>query len=147
LLLFILNLGGVGKYLADWIQNGEPTYDLNEADPGRFGKWANRDFALAKARESYGLNNAIAYPKEERYGARPQRTSPLYEVRTVFHKQNSVFISQVFFRRNSFSAIDLSKYCNNMSRLQQFFKPSHRKLLLFFDFFLIFSLYINSTEL
>lgn len=76
----MLITGGAGKYLADWIQNGEPTYDLNELDPGRYGKWTTKDYVLTKARESYGFNNLIGYPKEERYGGRPMRTSPLYEV-------------------------------------------------------------------
>jgi dimethylglycine dehydrogenase len=32
----IVHGGGIGKYLADWIINGEPTFDLNELDPGRY---------------------------------------------------------------------------------------------------------------
>ncbi|XP_065060512.1 dimethylglycine dehydrogenase, mitochondrial-like [Rhopilema esculentum] len=75
----IAHAGGVGKYLADWIIDGEPSYDLNELDPGRYGKWTNKKFVLEKCRESYGFNNLQAYPKEERFAARPQRTSPVYE--------------------------------------------------------------------
>ena len=51
----IVHSGGVGKYLADWILNGEPEFDLVEADPTRFGSWANLDFQEAKIREGYGL--------------------------------------------------------------------------------------------
>ena len=72
--------GGVGKYLADWIIEGEPKYDLNELDPGRYGKWTNKKYVLDKCRESYGFNNLLGYPKEDRFAARPQRTSPVYEV-------------------------------------------------------------------
>ncbi|XP_066932255.1 dimethylglycine dehydrogenase, mitochondrial-like [Clytia hemisphaerica] len=75
----VIHAGGAGKYLADWIQNGEPTYDLNELDPGRYGKWTNREYVLAKARESYGFNNLVGFPKEERYAGRPMRLSPFYE--------------------------------------------------------------------
>lgn len=75
----VIHAGGVGKYLSDWIQNGEPPFDLIEFDPARYGNWTNKDYVFTKCRESYGLNNLIMYPKEERYGGRPMRTSPLYE--------------------------------------------------------------------
>ena len=73
-------IGGVGKYMVDWIQNGEPPFALNEFDPARYGNWTNKEYVFTKCRESYGLNNLIMYPKEERYAGRPMRTSPLYEV-------------------------------------------------------------------
>ena len=44
----IIHGGGAGKYIADWILNGEPEYDLIECDPERFGKWATLDYTLAK---------------------------------------------------------------------------------------------------
>ena len=59
--------GGIGKYIADWIQNGEPPFELNDCDPLRFGSWATDDYTLKKAREGYGMNNAIAFPHEERF--------------------------------------------------------------------------------
>ena len=40
-----------------------------------------RTYTLAKARESYGMNTALGYPKEERFAGRPtKRTSQLYEI-------------------------------------------------------------------
>uniref|UniRef100_A0A8C4YKR8 Dimethylglycine dehydrogenase, mitochondrial n=1 Tax=Gopherus evgoodei TaxID=1825980 RepID=A0A8C4YKR8_9SAUR len=66
----IIHAGGVGKYLSDWILDGEPPFDLIELDPNP-----------TKARESYGFNNIVGYPKEERFAARPtERISGLYEV-------------------------------------------------------------------
>lgn len=39
-----------------------------------------REYTLAKVRESYGFNNLLGYPKEERFGGRPtKRVSPLYD--------------------------------------------------------------------
>ncbi len=38
----IVHAGGIGKYLADWIMNDEPPYELTELDPGRFGKWCDK---------------------------------------------------------------------------------------------------------
>ncbi|XP_013778311.1 dimethylglycine dehydrogenase, mitochondrial-like [Limulus polyphemus] len=76
----IIHAGGVGRYIADWMLDGEPPYDLIETDSNRFGKWATRNYVFAKARESYGMNNAISYPKEERWAGRPTaRTTTMYE--------------------------------------------------------------------
>lgn len=53
----VIHAGGIGKFLSDWIRNGEPPYDLIECDPNRYGKWTDVPFMCAKARESYGFNN------------------------------------------------------------------------------------------
>lgn len=77
----IVHGGGIGKYLADWIQNGEPPFELNECDPLRFGSWATDEFVMAKARESYGMNNAVTYPHEERFAGRPtERVSGAHQL-------------------------------------------------------------------
>nr|XP_002815732.3 dimethylglycine dehydrogenase, mitochondrial isoform X1 [Pongo abelii] len=76
----IIHAGGVGKYLSDWILHGEPPFDLIELDPNRYGKWTTTQYTEAKARESYGFNNIVGYPKEERFAGRPtQRVSGLYQ--------------------------------------------------------------------
>lgn len=77
----VIHAGGIGKFLSDWIRNGEPPYDLIECDPNRYGKWADVPFMCAKARESYGFNNVVGYPKEERFEGRPtERTSGVYDL-------------------------------------------------------------------
>lgn len=53
----MIHAGGIGKFLSDWIRNGEPPYDLIECDPNRYGKWTDVPYMCAKARESYGFNN------------------------------------------------------------------------------------------
>lgn len=53
----VIHAGGIGKFLSDWIRNGEPPYDLIECDTNRYGRWADVPFMCAKARESYGFNN------------------------------------------------------------------------------------------
>uniref|UniRef100_A0A4W3JQV9 Dimethylglycine dehydrogenase, mitochondrial n=1 Tax=Callorhinchus milii TaxID=7868 RepID=A0A4W3JQV9_CALMI len=76
----IIHAGGVGKYLSDWIMDGEPAFDLIELDPNRYGKWTTTKYTIEKARESYGFNNIVGYPKEERFGGRPtERISGVYE--------------------------------------------------------------------
>ncbi|PKK23405.1 dimethylglycine dehydrogenase, transcript variant X1, partial [Columba livia] len=77
----IIHAGGIGKYLSDWILEGEPPFDLIELDPNRYGKWTTTEYTAAKARESYGFNNIVGYPKEERFAGRPtERTSGLYDL-------------------------------------------------------------------
>jgi len=76
----IIHGGGAGKYIADWILNGEPEYDLVECDPERFGKWATLDYTLAKVREGYGMNNSVPFPHEEREAGRPtDRVSMIHD--------------------------------------------------------------------
>ncbi|XP_061554849.1 dimethylglycine dehydrogenase, mitochondrial [Phycodurus eques] len=77
----VIHAGGVGKFLSDWIRNGEPPYDLIECDPNRYGSWVDVPFLCAKARESYGFNNVVGYPKEERFAGRPTyRRSGVYDL-------------------------------------------------------------------
>ncbi|XP_070599325.1 dimethylglycine dehydrogenase, mitochondrial [Erythrolamprus reginae] len=76
----IIHAGGIGKYLSDWILSGEPPFDLIEVDPNRYGKWTTTKYTEVKARESYGFNNIVGFPKEERFAGRPtERVSGLYE--------------------------------------------------------------------
>ncbi|KAG1709815.1 Dimethylglycine dehydrogenase, mitochondrial [Nymphon striatum] len=76
----IAQSGGVGRFIADWIIDGEPPYDLIELDPNRYGKWTTQEYLFTKVRESYGMNNFIIYPKDERLAGRPtQRVSGIYE--------------------------------------------------------------------
>lgn len=69
----IAHCGGAAKYLVDWMLNGEPEHDLAECDPDRFLDWASLEFSLAKCRETYGMNNAVGYPQEDRRAGRPTR--------------------------------------------------------------------------
>ena len=46
----------------------------------RYGKWATTEYALEKCKESYGMNNAIGYPHEERLTGRPT-----YRISGVHH--------------------------------------------------------------
>ncbi|XP_043246255.1 dimethylglycine dehydrogenase, mitochondrial-like, partial [Amphibalanus amphitrite] len=76
----IVHGGGVGKFLADWMQRGEPPYHLIELDPARYGSWTTDQYSVAKCRESYGMNTALGYPREERFAGRPtSRVSGAHE--------------------------------------------------------------------
>ena len=74
----ILLAGGVGKYLSEWIVEGEPSIDMFDVDPRRFGAYADQDYTIKKNIETYGHVFEIHYPNLEMPAARPLKTSPCY---------------------------------------------------------------------
>ncbi len=71
--------GGAGKYLADWIVDGEPEMDMYEFDPRRFGPYATLDYTVERACEVYKYMYAVTYPGEERPAGRPAKQTPIYD--------------------------------------------------------------------
>ncbi len=72
--------GGVGLALAEWMVNGDPGADIWGMDVARFGEWATLRYTNAKVRENYSRRFSIRFPNEELPAARPQQTTPLYDV-------------------------------------------------------------------
>lgn len=75
----IVQAGGAGRAIAEWVVNGEPDWDLWPLDHRRYRPFANRRYALAKALETYRYEYGIGYPQEERPAGRPLKQSPLHE--------------------------------------------------------------------
>jgi dimethylglycine dehydrogenase len=72
--------GGVGLALSQWMVNGDPGFDVWAMDVARFGEWATRTYTNEKVRENYSKRFSIRFPNEELPAARPQQTTPLYDV-------------------------------------------------------------------
>ena len=70
--------GGAGRFLAEWMEGGEPPIDMLAVDPRRFGAYANKSYAVEKNEEAYRNVFTIHYPDEERPAARPAKTSPVH---------------------------------------------------------------------
>ena len=71
--------GGVGRVMAEWIANGEPSMDLWQMDVRRFGaQYRSPSYTLARVLETYETYYDIHYPFEERQAGRPLRVSPAY---------------------------------------------------------------------
>ncbi len=71
--------GGIGKVMAEWIVDGEPSLDLWHMDIRRFGShYRSPSHTLARAREVYETYYDIKYPGYERQAGRPLRVSPAY---------------------------------------------------------------------
>ena len=75
----IVQAGGAGRIVAEWVANGEPDWDVWPVDCRRYPGFAGPSYALAKALETYGNEYGIGYPQEERPAGRPARVSPLHE--------------------------------------------------------------------
>jgi 4-methylaminobutanoate oxidase (formaldehyde-forming) len=75
----IAGAGGVGKVIAEWIVEGEPSWDLWKMDVRRFGpQYGSRRYAEVRAHEIYATNYDIHYPGEERQAGRPLKMAPTY---------------------------------------------------------------------
>jgi 4-methylaminobutanoate oxidase (formaldehyde-forming) len=85
--------GGVGKMMAEWIIEGEPSLDLWRLDIRRLGgHHASQKYALDRSIEVYAHHYSMSWPYEEMLSARPLRTSPLYHrlktMRAVFGEKS-----------------------------------------------------------
>jgi len=80
--------GGVGLALSNWMVHGDPGHDIFGMDVTRFGEWATLRYTNAKVRENYSKRFSIRFPNEELPAARPQQTTPLYDV--MKDKNNAV---------------------------------------------------------
>jgi glycine cleavage system aminomethyltransferase T/glycine/D-amino acid oxidase-like deaminating enzyme len=86
--------GGMGKVLAEWIIEGEPSLDIFGFHAWRFGNsYADPSFAAERTREGVKYYYLLRYPNDENEWARPRRVSPIYgrcqELGAVFGEKNS----------------------------------------------------------
>jgi glycine cleavage system aminomethyltransferase T/glycine/D-amino acid oxidase-like deaminating enzyme len=71
--------GGLGKVMAEWVLDGEPSGDVWEMDIRRFGPhFRSPSYTLKRAKEVYETYYDIRYPGHERLAGRPLRTSSAY---------------------------------------------------------------------
>ncbi len=75
----IVQAGGAGKVLSEWVVHGETEWDMWSCDPRRFTDFATRDFNIAKAIEIYSHEYATHFPNLEWPAGRPAKTSPLHD--------------------------------------------------------------------
>jgi dimethylglycine dehydrogenase len=75
----IVQAGGAGKAVAEWIALGAPEWDLWGLDARRYMSYATQAYVRARALELYQHEYAINYPFEERPAGRSARTTPLYQ--------------------------------------------------------------------
>jgi dimethylglycine dehydrogenase len=71
--------GGCGKYLAQWMIQGDAEINMTEFDPRRFGPYADEKYVRDKVFLDYRTTFTARLPGEEEPDARPNKTSPLYD--------------------------------------------------------------------
>ncbi|XDA98602.1 FAD-dependent oxidoreductase [Sulfitobacter sp. LCG007] len=74
----ITQAGGAGKVLAEWVTEGETEWDMWSCDPRRFTGHADPEHCLAKAKETYGHEYAMHFPRHSWPAGRDRKLSPLH---------------------------------------------------------------------
>ena len=76
----IAGAGGIGRVMAEWVLDGEPSFDVWKMDIRRFGPaYRSREFARLRTVEVYSTYYDVHYPNEERAAGRPLRRSAAYD--------------------------------------------------------------------
>jgi len=71
--------GGVGKCIAEWIIDGEPSIDVWAMDVARFGNYASPQYGTIKSSENYERRFIMTFPNETLPKGRKQKTTSLYD--------------------------------------------------------------------
>ena len=71
--------GGVGKCIAEWIIDGEPSIDVWAMDVARFGNYASPQYGTIKSSENYERRFIMTFPNETLHKGRKQKTTALYD--------------------------------------------------------------------
>jgi dimethylglycine dehydrogenase len=69
--------GGAGKVMAEWIMHGETELDMWSVDPRRYTDYADHDYCLSKALETYGHEYGMHFPHHEWPAGRDKKHSTL----------------------------------------------------------------------
>jgi 4-methylaminobutanoate oxidase (formaldehyde-forming) len=85
--------GGMGRELATWIVEGEPSLDLFSYHAWRFGRdYRDPSYAAERTREGVKYYYYLRFPNDENEWARPRRVSPVHhrlqEAGAVFGEKN-----------------------------------------------------------
>ena len=70
---------GLTRELARWMVHGSADINMRDYDPRRFGKFADPEYQVTKAKEDYLLRHEIPFPHFNRLDGRPVKPSALYE--------------------------------------------------------------------
>ena len=101
----VMEGGGAGKMLAEWMDADEPPMDALAVDSRRFGGYADRQYRVDKAVECFAAQFGIHYPYEERPAGRQKKLIPDYE---LLKQQGAVFGCAYGFERPNWFSKDTS---------------------------------------
>jgi dimethylglycine dehydrogenase len=117
----IMEGGGAGKFLAEWMAGGEPPMDALAVDARRFGGYADREYRVDKAVECFAAQFGIHYPYEERPAGRNKKLTPGYE---LLKSKGAVFGSVYGFEHPNWYSPDAAVRQSSLSfRRANWFEP------------------------
>jgi len=70
--------GGAGKYMAQWMVNGDADINMLEFEPRRYMSWADKDYAIKKSSDQYRRMYFTPLPNESIETGRPMKKTPIY---------------------------------------------------------------------
>jgi dimethylglycine oxidase len=77
--VWVTHGGGMGQQVAEWIVNGEPGYDLAEADANRFYRYQTTPpYVLERGRQQYREVYDILHPRQQMARPRDVRLTPFH---------------------------------------------------------------------
>ncbi len=77
--VWVTHSGGVGKVIAEWLVDGQPSIDLREADLHRFEAFQHSpSYVLARGSQNFQEVYDVIHPLQPLQEPRPLRTSPFY---------------------------------------------------------------------
>ena len=99
----VMEGGGAGRMLAEWMDGGEPPMDALAVDARRFGGYADRKYRVAKAVECFAAQFGIHYPYEEREAGRNCKLIPAHQ---TLKQQGAIFGNAYGFERPNWYSPD-----------------------------------------
>ena len=75
----IVQGGGAGKVMAEWLIHGETEIDMWAVDPRRYTDYADADYCHAKALETYGHEYGMHFPHKMWPAGRDKKHSPNHD--------------------------------------------------------------------
>lgn len=90
--------GGIGKYLAQWMVHGQTELNMASLDSRRFDTWANKQYCITRAIESYERMYSFGAPNDNRPHARPIRVSPMH---TLLAQKGAVHVVNTGYEKPS----------------------------------------------
>ncbi|HJS27025.1 MAG TPA: FAD-dependent oxidoreductase, partial [Actinomycetota bacterium] len=77
--VWVTHAGGFGRMVAEWMEQGEPSFDLAEADANRFYPYMTTPpFVLERGKQQYREVYDIIHPRQQMARPRKLRLSPFY---------------------------------------------------------------------
>ena len=75
----IAQAGGAGKVLAEWMTEGATEWDMWAVDPRRYTDYTDRDYCIAKGKETYGHEYSMHFPHHAWEAGRDKKLSPVHD--------------------------------------------------------------------